>query len=185
MQLDSARRPILGVGASGAAALVLASMLGCSPTFDWREARPEGSGAQMLFPCRPRHHDRDVRLGDDTVPMRLHACSAGGAQFALATLQIGDAARITPELLALRTQLLANVGGVATATVAVSLPGATPNPQSARLHVVGKRPDGRDVVADAAFFVKGLTLYQATVLGSARVPGDEAVDTFLGAIRLP
>ena len=64
------------------------------------------------------------------------------------------------------------------------LAGATPNPRGAR-HVVGKPPDGSRVVADAAFFVKGLTLYQATVLGSDEVPGREAVDTFFGAIRLP
>jgi hypothetical protein len=67
----------------------------------------------------------------------------------------------------------------------LALAGTTPNPQAARVHIVGKRPDGRRVVADAAFFVKGLTLYQATVLGSGDGPGREAIETFFGAIRLP
>ena len=38
----------------------------------------------------------------------------------------------------------------------------------------------------AAFFVKGLRLYQATVLGDDDAPAArEAADTFFGAIRLP
>ena len=54
-----------------------------------------------------------------------------------------------------------------------------------RLHAEGNRPDGTRVVADGAFFVKGLTLYQATVLGADGGPRREAADTFFAAIRLP
>ena len=103
----------------------------------------------------------------------------------LSLIKVGDPARVTPELSALRAQLLANLAAAATEERPLALAGATPNVQSARLHIVGKRPDGSRVVADAAFFVKGLTLYQATVLGSDDAPGREAVETFFGAIRLP
>ena len=139
----------------------------------------------MMFPCRPALQERKVPLGGETLPMRMHSCSAGGANFSLAALDVTDPARVTPELAALRAQVLANLAGAATELQPLALAGATPNPESARLHIVGKRPDGSRVVADAAFFVKGLTLYQATVLGSEGVPGREAVDTFFGAIRLP
>ena len=180
MQSDCAWRPDLRHAATAAVALVA-----CSPTFDWREARPEGSGAVAMFPCRPQQQRRDVTLAGGVVAMRLHACSAGGASFALSTLDAGDPQQVTPDLAALRAQLLANLGGAAAEERAWSVAGATANPETVRLHLVGKRPDGSRVVADAAFFVRGLTLYQATVLGSDDAPGREAVDTFFGAIRLP
>jgi hypothetical protein len=182
MHLEHARR----TGVRSAVGAVLAvGLASCSPTFDWREARPEGSSAAMMFPCRPKLQERKVSLGGAILPMRMHSCSAGGANFSLSTLEVADPAQVTPELAALRTQVLANVAGAATEQQPLTLPGATPNPGSARLHIVGRRPDGSRVVADAAFFVKGLTLYQATVLGSDDVPGREAVDTFFAAIRLP
>ena len=182
MHIEYARRP--GVRSAVGAALALVSVA-CSPTFDWREARLDGRGVAMMFPCRPQLQERKVPLGGAIVPMRMHACSAGGASFALAAVDAVDPARVTPELAALRAQVVANLAGAATAAAPLALAGATPNPESARLHIVGRRPDGSRVVADAAFFVKGLTLYQATVLGSDDVPGREAVDTFFGAIRLP
>ncbi|HEX4234894.1 MAG TPA: hypothetical protein VH041_11350 [Caldimonas sp.] len=167
--------------------VVMALALGvaaCAPALDWREARPESSGVVLMFPCRPQDHERNVALAGAVVPMRLHSCSAGGANFALATLETGDPARVTPELAALRGQLLDNLAGTATEQHPLTLAGSTPNPQSARVRIVGKRPDGSPVVADAAFFVRGLTLYQATVLGSNGAPGDTAVGTFFDAIRL-
>ena len=85
---------------------------------------------------------------------------------------------------AFRVQAAANLAGAASELGAFSPPGATPNPRSARVAIVGKRPDGRRVVAQAAFFVKGLRLYQATVLNADVAGGPEAADTFFGAIRL-
>ena len=75
-------------------------------------------------------------------------------------------------------------------SVAVEAPppaiaGATPNGQSALLRIDGRRPDGRPVVARAAFFVKGLRLYQATVLGAGEPVNAEALETFFASIRLP
>jgi hypothetical protein len=182
MHLQRRRRP----NARIVVAIVLVlGVAACAPALDWREARPEGSDVVLMFPCRPQDHERNVALAGAMVPMRLHACSAGGANFALATLEAGDPARVTPELAALRTQLVGNLAGMATELHPLALAGSTPNPQSARVRIVGKRPDGSRVVADAAFFVRGLRLYQASVLGSNDVPGAEAVDTFFSAIRLP
>jgi hypothetical protein len=92
---------------------------------------------------------------------------------------------VTPLLAAFRVQAAANLGATASELGAFAPPGATPNPQSGRIAFAGARPDGRRVVAQAAFFVKGHRLYQATVLGADDAAGREAVDTFFGAIRLP
>ncbi|MGZ8260966.1 MAG: hypothetical protein ACXWUL_10505 [Caldimonas sp.] len=186
MHIERARRP--GVRSAAGAALTVAVALclgGCSPRLDWREVRPEGDNAAMLFPCRPQLQERKASLGGEQVPMRLHSCSAGGASFSLLALDLADPARVTTELAALRAAAIANLAGSATEARPLAPVGATPNPESARLHIVGRRPDGSRVVADAAFFVKGLTLYQATVLGSEDARGHEAVDAFFAAIRLP
>lgn len=177
-----ARRP----GVRGAAAALVAALagLGCSPTFDWREARPEGEGITLMFPCRPVKAERTTRIGAAAVPLRLHSCSAGGATFALAAADAADPSGVTPMLEAFRVQTASNLAGTAREQGPFAPPGATPNPRSARLAIVGARPDGRRVVAEAAFFVKGLRLYQASVLNADAAGGREAADTFFGAIRL-
>ena len=181
MQTRARRRGVRGAAAALAAAL---AGLACSPTFDWREARPEGSGVAMMFPCRPAKEERTTRLGAAALPMQLHSCSAGGATFSLAAIDTADAADVTATLDALRAQTATNLAGPASEQGAFAPPGATPNPRSARVAIVGARPDGRRVVAQAAFFVKGLRLYRATVLNADVAGGLEAADTFFGAIRV-
>ena len=170
----------------GWAGLVVAvSMLACSPALDWRESRLEGSGVAMRFPCRPERQERPARIGTETLTMRLHSCNAAGSAFALVTADAADPSRVTALLEAWRGQAIANVDGTAAAEVTPAIPGETPNAQSARLRIVGKRPDGRRVVEHAAFFVKGLTLFQATVIGADEPADREAIDTFFGSIRVP
>jgi hypothetical protein len=169
--------------AAGLAATTVA--LACSPIYDWRESRPEGSGVALMFPCRPVPQERTVQIGAVARPMHLHSCRAGDATFMLGTVDVGDAAEVTPLLAAFRNQAAANLGAAAATPSPFAPEGATPNPQSAHVEIAASRPDGRRVVAQAAFFVKGLRLYQASVLGAEDARGREAAATFFGAIRLP
>jgi hypothetical protein len=176
-----------GVAASPWAVLAIACALGaCSPALDWRESRPEGSGATLLFPCRPARQDRDVRVGTATLRLQLHSCNAGDMTFSLAVADGAEPAQVTQLLAALRAQALANLGNSAASERPLpAISGATPNPQSALLRIAGQRPDGRRVVADAAFFVKGLRLYQAMVLGEGDPDRSETLETFFASIRFP
>jgi hypothetical protein len=160
-------------------------LLACAPALDWREARPEGGSVTMMFPCRPERQERPVRIGVQTLTLRLHSCTAAGSRFALVTGNAADAARVTALLEAWRAQTVENVDGAATIEPSAAVPGSTPNAQSVRLRIVGRRPDGHPVVEHAAFFVKGLTLFQATVIGAGEPADREAIDTFFGSIRLP
>ena len=167
----------------GLAVLPMA-IVACAPSLDWREARPDGSGATMLFPCRPSGRERVVRLADAQVPMQQHSCTAAGATFSLIVAEAGTLERVTPLLAALRAQATANVSGQATPQPLPAISGATFSAQSVRLRIDGKLPDGRPVVEHAAFFVRGTRLYQATVIGKGEPVGAEALDNFFDAIRL-
>ena len=173
-------------GTAAAIASACAAAAGCSPTFDWREARLEGTDVAMMFPCRPVKQERTVRVADAARPMRLHSCTAGDGLFMLASIDVADPREVTTSLAAFRAQAAANLAGSATENGPFTPAGATPNPQSARIVIAGARADGQRVVAQAAFFVKGLTLYQAAVLGAGdNTSGREATETFFGAIHLP
>ena len=174
-----------GVPPASVGIVVALSILGCAPALDWRETRPQDSGVAMMFPCRPERQERPVRVGDQTLTLRLHSCTAAGSAFALAFADVADPARVTLLLEALRSQAIVNVDGTATAEAMPSIVGSTPNVQSARLRIVGKHPDGHRVVEHATFFVKGLTLFQATVIGADEPVDREAIDTFFSSIRLP
>ncbi|MEP6739548.1 MAG: hypothetical protein ABJA61_04170 [Caldimonas sp.] len=178
------RRPRVRTRAA-AALLAGAALQACSPALDWRESRPEGSGVVMMFPCRPVRYERTVQLAGQSTPMQLHSCRAADNTFSLAVADASDPARVAPLLAALREQAVGNIAGVAAPRPLPPIAGATPNAASALWRIEGKRPDGRRVVEHAAFFVKGLRLYQATVIGEAEPPGQEWFESFFAAIRVP
>jgi len=169
---------------TAALALAAACLVACSPTLDWRESRPEGSGATLMFPCRPGKLERTVHLAGATLTMQQHACSAGGVLYSLSVAQAAAPESVSPLLAAWRADAASNIGGVASELPPPVVSGATPNPNSGFVRLAGKLPDGRPVVEHAAFFVRGTRLYQAAVVTTTKRVGPEALDNFFGAIRL-
>lgn len=135
----------------------------------------------MLFPCRPDRHERPVRIGSADLRMQMHSCNAAGATFSIALVDAAQPAQVAPLLAELRSRAVANIAGVAQPRP-FQPPGATPNEHGGLLRIEGRLPDGRRVTEHAAFFVRGLRLYQATMIGGS-LPAD-AVETFFGAIKV-
>ncbi len=158
-------------------------MAGCSPTLDWRHIRPEGADVDALFPCRPDRHARAVLLAGARTKMEMLVCSAGGATFALSFVDLADPALVTAAVAELRAAALANIGGVELGREPVQVSGMTANAQAARLVISGRLPDGDAVQEQAAFFVRGLRVYQASVIG-AKLRAD-MTDTFFASLKLP
>jgi hypothetical protein len=163
------------------AAVFLATLVACSPALDWRDVRPQDSGVAMLFPCRPDRLERAIRIAAVELRMQMVSCNAAGTTFSLTYVDAALAAQVEPLLAELRARAAANVGG-AVVVRPFSVPGATPNEQSAALRIEGRLPDGRHVTEHAAFFVRGLRLYQATAIGES--VSAEAVETFFGAVKV-
>ena len=155
----------------------------CSPTLDWREFVPEGSGLSVSFPCRPDRHARDVMVAGAPAKMDMLVCTAGDATFALSFMDVAEPARTSVSLAALRAIAVGNVQGVTTGLTPWQVKSATPNEQSQRLSVVGRRPDGAAIQAHAVFFTRGLRVYQATVIGVQ--PAPQAVEAFFNGLKFP
>jgi len=165
----------------GAVLALLGLLAACSPALDWRELRPEGSGVQLMLPCKPASHARRVQLAGGPTELTLYACTAGGVTWALAFADLQDPARVGPALQALREAAAANLGAAAPQAKALQVDGATPNPASARLALRGQLPDGQAVQEEMAVFAKGTRVYQATCVGPT-LPVED-VETFFGSLR--
>jgi hypothetical protein len=164
------------------AALATAGVMACSPTHDWREVRAEGSALVALFPCRPDRQARNVAVTGREVRMQLLVCKAGGATYALSFMNVADPANVTATLIELRSVARANLAGTELQAKAWGVSGMTPNPQAGLVSIGGKLPDGVAVQEHAGFFVKGLQVYQATVMGAALELAD--TEMFFAGLKL-
>ena len=153
----------------------------CSPTLDWRQVKPEGSQATLMFPCRPSGHERRVTVANVEVAMSMFACTAGDATYALAFADVADPARVTAALEDLGRSAVANIQA-ASASAPLIVPGMTPNALAAHWRLSGRLPDKREVHEQLALFAHGTRVYQATVIG-ARLDA-EAMQTFFSALRV-
>jgi len=163
------------------AAGLAAALLGCSPALDWREVRPEESGALAMFPCKPQRFTRRVPLAGAQVEMRLASCTVQDATYAIGYATLGDPRQVTPALGELSRAAAGNIGASPTPT-AWSIAGMTPNPLAQRLVMSGHDAEGKPVQEQAVFFVRGLRVYQATVVGPALDAA--AAETFFSGLKL-
>lgn len=143
---------------------------GCSPSLDWREARLEGTGVIAQFPCRPDRHARPVVVASAATRMEMLVCKAGGVTFAVSFLDMPAPSNVAPALLELRKAAVSNLGGVEVVSAPTQVDGMTPNPQAVRVSMTGRLPDGAVVEEQASFFVKGLRVFQASVIGASLSP---------------
>jgi hypothetical protein len=164
-------------------AVLSAALAACSPALDWREMRPDGSGAVVSFPCRPSSHARKVRLAGGDVELTLYACTAGDITWALAWADVTDPARVAQAVDELRRSAAANIGAVTAQDLPLNVPGATPNLGAGRVALTGQHSDGQVVHEQMAVVVKGTRVLQATALGAQLPP--EAMEIFFGGLRLP
>lgn len=69
------------------------ALLACTPTFNWRDVSFEQAPATALLPCKPDRGSRPVELAGQKVTMHMAGCEAGGAMFAVALVELPDAAQ--------------------------------------------------------------------------------------------
>jgi hypothetical protein len=149
---------------------------------DWREVRPVDSAVQVMFPCKPASHAREMNLAQQRTKVTLYACEAAGMTFAVAFAPIEDPGRVTQALQDWRQAAEQNLGAARAQMREFAVPGQTPNPQAGHFVIQGQRPDGTPMTSHVLLAVKGTQVIQATVLGTAL--DVSAVDTYLTSVRL-
>lgn len=162
---------------------VLASvwaLAACSPTFDWREIRVEGTGLKAMLPCKPDKGARTVPMAGRDVTLEVRGCDTGGATFALLSAQIDDPARSGEVLAQWKTATLANMRGAAVQETPFLPRGALGLPQSLKVVAEGRRQDGSAVVGHAAYFARGRHVFQAVIYSGQLSP--EVADAFFTGI---
>lgn len=141
----------------------------CQPALNWREARPGGSGAVALFPCKP---ETEQRPG-----MGLAHCEAAGRRFALSWADVPDPTQAGPALRAMPAALAAKLGQKLPAGQGLQVPGMTPMADAAEYRLTGA-----DGVTRVAVFARGGRVYQALMSAA----GDDAAawENFRGGLAL-
>lgn len=154
----------------------------CSPTFNWRNTRVDGTPLQASLPCKPEAAVRPVPLPSGPADLSMMACEAGGLRFALGWMRVPGADASL--LQAWQRASLSAVGQApstdATAAWVWQVPGAT---LTQAVQAEGRGPRGEALVVRAVYFVQGDTAYQAAVYGQR--PDRADVAPFFEALRLP
>jgi hypothetical protein len=161
------------------------SLSACSPTFNWREVRPQGVPLQALMPCKPETAQRSVPLAGSPIELHLLACETGGLQFAVAWAELTDAAQVPLALASWRSASLQAIGvrsppgDEASTAWAVGVKGAA---QALGVQASGQNPAGGAVQTRAVYFARGGQVFQAAVYGE-RLPAD-VLEAFFAGLRL-
>lgn len=158
----------------------------CSPTFNWREWRSEGTPLLVLMPCKPESAVRPVPLGGSPTTLHMQSCETGGLTFAVAWAELSDAAHVPEALAQWRGAALAAIRQDPALALdpqthwSAKVPGAD---TAQGLIAQGSTHDNRPVQMQAVYFARGNQIYQAAVYGT-RWP-DAEVSTYFDGLRLP
>ena len=163
-------------------AAVLGIGTGCSPAFNWREVRPGDTALSVLLPCKPDKAQQTVPMGGQPTALTLHGCDAGGAAFAVAVADVGQAGAVPTVLAQWQAVTLAGVKASNPTVTAMPVPGALAAPAPVLVRALGQRPDGSAVHSHALYFAHGTQVFQVVMLASTVTP--EAAETFFSSARL-
>jgi hypothetical protein len=147
--------------------LLLASVAGCTPTFDWREVELPETPLRAEMPCRPGRFERSVTVADTPLKLFMLSCEAGGVTYGVASADVGDPTRVEPVLAGLADAARRSLNQPHGDFGAFDLPGATPFRGNAAVRLLGGRPDGTEVEESLRVFGRGTRVYQASAIGPA------------------
>ena len=166
---------------AGLAALL--ALAACSPAFNWREVRPEGTRLNLLLPCKPDKAQKVVPLGGRATPLAMLGCDAGGATFAVVMADVGDAAQAASVLALWQDLALVNMKAVPASRqpLPLTIPGLQAGMPAARLQAQGQRADGAAVSGQAAYFAQGSQLFQVVMYAPQIAP--EVAETFFSSLK--
>ena len=161
------------------AAVVLTVLTACSPTFNWRDVRPEGTRLALLMPCKPDKAQRVVPLAGKPTEINLLSCDAGGATFAVSVADVKETSKVAAALAQWQSVTLANIKAVPGQEAALKLPGLAN--AAVMVKATGQRANGQAVSSQAAYFAQDSRVFQAVMYADAISP--DVADTFFSGLK--
>jgi hypothetical protein len=102
---------------------LLAGLAACSPPDDWREVHAPGGEYRVQLPAKPAAMTRQIHLQDQAVAMTMQGARVGENAFTVAVAPLSAAMSAERMLIAMREQMLRNIGAPpATPVVEVNVP---------------------------------------------------------------
>lgn len=172
------QRPIIAI-----VIVVAMTLLGCSPAFDWREARFAPTPLQAVFPCKPVRETRTVMLAGESLEMQMANCKTAGVTTAIGFVSLVNPESLGPTLDQWQEATLRTLQARTVSERAFPLPGAATRPAARVVHAQGQVSNGAQVVLDAVWFAHGRTAFVAMMYGAPRTA--ETLETFQAGLRLP
>ena len=161
---------------------LLWSLAACSPPYNWREVRPEGTGLNLLLPCKPDKAQKTVTLGGAPVLLTLMGCDAAGATFAVAAADLGDVALASPALAQWQNLTLANMkAAMPVKSSPLKVQGESVAAPPVLVTARGQRADGSAVIGQAAYFARGSQVFQVVVYADKLLP--DVSETFFSSLK--
>ena len=160
-----------------------ALLAACSPTFNWRDVRPEQTSLVALLPCKPDQRIRVQTLGATEVSVTMLGCEAGGALITLAYADLKDPALAGPVLAQWKVTSLANLRATGSTELPFVLKGARVLPESIKLQAQGRRADDSAVVLQSVWFASGSLVFQVAIYADSAKP--LVAETFFAGLQLP
>jgi hypothetical protein len=154
-------------------------LLGCSPTYNWREVRVGDAAVLALMPCKPDKAERTVPLQGHSATLHMASCDVGTLTFAVAALRVPDG--MAPGAISQAWKLATLASLKASPDQVRDWPLAPRTGWSAQgWQAQGLRHDGQPVRARVVSVGHGQVLHQLAVYGE---PAPEVLATWLDGMR--
>ena len=164
---------------------LVAGLTACSPEQNWRQLSFEGTRLTGQLPCKPDRPEREVPLGGVPVSLSVAGCESGSSMLAIMTAALPAGADAQAVMAGWQQATLAHLQAAAPSQSSPwQRPGLLPLGSAQRLHLQGRRADGRPVAAQAVWgaFAEGdhVRLVHAVVYAEKISP--ELAQTFFDGI---
>jgi hypothetical protein len=185
------RNPFARLPCGVLGALCLATLMACTPHFDWRDYR-SAQGFVATFPAKVQTADRSIDLDGLTVHMTMYAARIDDLAFVVgrAALPDSDPATLEKAQDAIARGLVQNIAGTIRTDASVQIPTMRGDGSAitARALGISGSTGGQALRMEARIAARGQKAYQILVVGPTQVIEEpatrDALDTFFSSVHL-
>jgi hypothetical protein len=164
---------------------MLVWLLACTPAFNWREVRFEGSNLKVLMPCKPDQASRQVALqlpaGPQSINLEMQGCEAGGKQFTFGRMAMQDGASATAVMRAWRLASMSAMQATSEQVNELATEVSANRASEQRIRVVTGQHE-----AQFMWFVSANQIYQLAVYAPAKDRQlKDVADVYFSGIETP